>query len=149
MAITSLPGGKTQEDVLVGIVQRWTQKDPATAAAWVARFPEGALRSAAVENLVKLWVPQNDAATWLDALPPGASRDSGLRAYAEQIAPAHPREAATWAAAIANPQMQAAQLERSIRAWKESDPSSATQWLRTAALSSTLRNRLLENQTKP
>jgi len=142
-ALSTIAPGKMQNDAVVGIVQRWTQHDPASAAAWVTAFPEGELRTAAVENIVKLWPSRTEAAAWLNSLAPGASRDNGLRAYAEQIAPAHPREAAAWATTIANPQMQVAQLEKIVRSWMDSDPTSATQWVRSASLPSGVRQHLL------
>jgi len=143
LALTSLEPGALRDTVVVGIVQRWTQRDAASAAAWVAKFPEGDLRAAAIDNIVKLWPSRTDAAMWLSGLSPGASRDNGLRAFAEKIAPGYPREAAIWAATITNPQMQAAQLEDIVGSWKATDPASASQWVRTATLSSAVRQRLL------
>jgi hypothetical protein len=144
IALSALSPGRMQDDAVVGIVQRWTQRDAASAAAWVAAFPEGALRTAAVENVVKLWPSRTEAATWLSGLAPGASRDNGLRAYVEQIAPAHPREAAVWASAITDSQMQAAQLKRIVHSWMDRDPASAALWVRTASLSSGIRQQLLQ-----
>ena len=105
LAIDALPPGKAQNDVLVSIVQRWTQKDPGAVAAWVSAFPEGALRSAAMENFVKLWADGNarPAGEWLNGLAPSPSRNNALRAYSEQIAPSSPRDAAAWASAISGP----------------------------------------------
>ncbi len=54
MAIKSLPAGRPLDDALVGIVQRWVQKEPESALAWVNRFPEGALREVALENISRL-----------------------------------------------------------------------------------------------
>ncbi|MCD6049164.1 MAG: hypothetical protein K0Q55_567 [Verrucomicrobia bacterium] len=54
MAISSLPAGRPLDDALVGIVQRWAQKEPENALAWVNRFPEGALREVALENISRL-----------------------------------------------------------------------------------------------
>jgi len=143
LALTSMEPGKLQNDAVVGIVQRWAQRDPASAASWVAQFPAGDLRDAAIDNLVKLWPSRTEAAAWLNSLPAGPSRDAGFRAYAEQIAPAYPREAAGWAAAIADPQIQAAQLERIIRAWNDRDFASASRWVQTASLTPSIRQRLL------
>jgi hypothetical protein len=60
LAIQALPPGPSQDNAVMGILQRWAQKDPAAAAAWVKRFPEGPLRDTALENLVKLSAPQSN-----------------------------------------------------------------------------------------
>jgi len=69
LAAKELPAGRLQEDTVVSIVQRWAQQRPEAAAAWVAKFPEGPVRAAAIENLVVQW-SQKDAAgaqQWLAA----------------------------------------------------------------------------------
>lgn len=52
LAVESLPPGRLLDDTVVSIVQRWAQRQPEAAAAWVEQFPEGPLRAAAVENLL-------------------------------------------------------------------------------------------------
>ncbi|MBC8094321.1 MAG: hypothetical protein H7Y43_00785 [Akkermansiaceae bacterium] len=59
-ALDEMPAGKLQSDTVVAIVQRWAQKAPEAAASWVAQFPPGAVREAAVENLYAQWF-QTDA----------------------------------------------------------------------------------------
>lgn len=54
-AVLLLAPGKTQDDAVIGIVQRWVQKDPEAAAKWVAAFPKGALGETAAENVIQLW----------------------------------------------------------------------------------------------
>jgi hypothetical protein len=48
MAALELSEGKVQDDAVVSIVQRWYQKDPEAAVAWVMSFAPGELRSAAI-----------------------------------------------------------------------------------------------------
>jgi hypothetical protein len=98
LAIKELEPGRLQEDTVVGIVQRWAQREPADAATWIDRFEEGELRAAAVQNLVKLWADRNptEAGEWLKALPPGSTRNLAIAAYAEQIAPDFPQQARQW-----------------------------------------------------
>lgn len=59
LAIESLPPGKQQNDAVIGIVQRWAQKDRERTAEWVAAFPEGELRETALANLTSLAKPLN------------------------------------------------------------------------------------------
>jgi hypothetical protein len=145
LAMEGLPAGKAQNDVLVGIVQRWAQQDPVAVAAWVGRFPEGALRTAAMENFVKLWAQSDPlpAGNWLNTLPPGASRNNALRAYSEQRAPVSPRDAATWASAITDARMRNAQLETIAKTWLQSDRPAALAWISKAQFPQQVRNRIL------
>jgi len=54
-AVLGLAPGRTQDDAVIGIVQRWVQKNPEAAAKWVSGFPEGALAETASENVLQLW----------------------------------------------------------------------------------------------
>jgi hypothetical protein len=49
LAINSLPAGEVQNKTVLAIVQRWGLKDAAAASAWVAQFPQGDLRQAAMD----------------------------------------------------------------------------------------------------
>jgi hypothetical protein len=99
LAIEELEAGRLREDTVVGVVQRWAQREPADAAAWIVTFEEGELRAAALYNLVKLWADQNptEAGEWLKGLGPGSMRSLAIAAYVEQIAPAFPQQASQWA----------------------------------------------------
>jgi hypothetical protein len=54
-ALEQLPPGREQDGAVVQILQHWGQSDAPAAAAWVEQFPESPLRTAAVENLVRMW----------------------------------------------------------------------------------------------
>ena len=80
LAAQALEGGDEQDRTAVSIVQRWVQKSPQAAAAWVAQFPEGPARAAALQNLLGLWAAQDAEAAghWLLELPAGSLRDAGM-----------------------------------------------------------------------
>ena len=59
LAVDELSPGRTQNDAVVSIVQRWVQQQPEEAAAWVEQFPAGELRLAAIENVVRIWSEQD------------------------------------------------------------------------------------------
>lgn len=61
LAVDELPEGRSQQNAVVSIVQRWAQQDPAKAAEWVEAFPDGELKKAAVENLVMQWKQRDEA----------------------------------------------------------------------------------------
>jgi hypothetical protein len=59
LAIQGIAPGRAQDDAVIGIVQRWVQRQPRLAAAWVQQFPAGELRQLALETVVKLWPEKN------------------------------------------------------------------------------------------
>jgi hypothetical protein len=82
LAATALTPGEEQDRAAVAIVQRWVQHDPASAASWVAQFPDTPVREAATQNLLALWSAQDSeaAGNWLRTLPEGTLRNLGLTA---------------------------------------------------------------------
>jgi hypothetical protein len=57
--VLTLPPGKIPSAAINSMVERWAQRDPQTARAWVEEFPEGTLRETARDNLEKLAPAQN------------------------------------------------------------------------------------------
>lgn len=53
-AIEVMPVGRPRDNAVIGIVQRWAQKEPDAASAWVGAFPEGELKNSAQECLSEL-----------------------------------------------------------------------------------------------
>lgn len=51
LALDSLAPGRPRDDAVIGIVQRWLQRDPAAVTAWVSRFPDGPLRLTAINTI--------------------------------------------------------------------------------------------------
>jgi hypothetical protein len=54
LAATELSDACTQDNAVVSIVERWAEKDPKGALAWVQQFPTGILRQVALDNIAKL-----------------------------------------------------------------------------------------------
>lgn len=80
LAAGVLGAGEELSRATVCIVQRWAQKSPETAAAWIAQFPDIPSRDAAVENLLASWTAQDAsaAASWAKDLPAGALREMAM-----------------------------------------------------------------------
>jgi hypothetical protein len=78
--VATLPPGKTLERSAAEIAGAWARQDPAAAAAWIERFPEGEMRQLAVGNLLNAWTDRDCAAAlaWARDRP-----DAALRAEAE------------------------------------------------------------------
>ena len=145
LAIQTLPEGKKQNDVVIGIVQRWVQKEPDKAAEWVAAFPEGGLRETAVQNLVSIWADQSpqEAADWLGQLDEGQARDGAISALSGKLAASSPPAAAAWIESISDPERRQRELEMLGERWLTMDRQAASEWLQNAALPEPVKTRLL------
>lgn len=145
LAVKSIPPGKAQDDAVVGIVQRWAQKEPENAAAWVAQFPEGRLRDTALDNLIRLWADQDftKVGTWLNGAALGASQDMAIGTFVSKISPSFPETAAHWAEAIEDDAIRVREIERVGEAWMLSDAKSARGWIAEGELPQTTKQRLL------
>lgn len=58
-------------ETALSVVDRWVDQQPAKAAAWVARFPEGIYRRAAIERVFEEWRKSEPfaAEAWLQTMP--------------------------------------------------------------------------------
>lgn len=144
LAIQALPEGRKKDITVVGIVQRWTQKEPEKAADWVKSFPPGQLRDSAAENVVNLWSDQalDKPAEWLDTLE-GPTRDAAVSTYVGKLAAVSPPTAAVWAESIADPALRLRELERLGERWLAVDGPTAKAWLQKAPLSEEVKARML------
>jgi hypothetical protein len=79
-AAGELSPGPLQDQTVVSIIQRWSQNEPETAAAWVQEFPPSPLGFDAMENLITSWSEFDAPAAqrWIQTLPPSPLRDAGL-----------------------------------------------------------------------
>jgi len=126
-------------------VQHWVQQDPKAAAAWVEQFPDGPLRDAAVEKLLKLWADQDliGAGSWLGGLVSGPSRDAAIGAYVGKIAPTLPELAAQWTESIVDDALRFQTMEALGEAWMDQDGDAAAVWIAQTSLPATTKSRLL------
>lgn len=150
LALNSLTPGRQQDDAVMGVVQRWVQKQPEETAAWVAGFPEGALRDTALEELVKLWADEHleQAGNWLNRLVPGPVRDVAVGAYVGKVLPQSPETAAHWAVDIGDEALRIRKMETVGETWLESDAAAARAWIKQAALPETSKTRLLASNSE-
>lgn len=102
-AATEMTGGIEQERAVIGVVQRWTQRDPEAAAAWIGQLADGPLPLNAMEEMVRIWAGSDPAAVavWLGHLTKNQLRDAALASFARQLAPTAPDDARFWASEIA------------------------------------------------
>jgi hypothetical protein len=145
LAISSLTPGREQNDAVVGIVQRWTQKDPGRAAAWVEKFPESELRNTALNEVVRLWT-DNDlikSGEWVKALPAGPARYLAIETYVGKAAKLDPGSTASWVLQIQDKALRERQMERVGEAWLSANPAEARQWIQESELPADVKERLL------
>jgi hypothetical protein len=171
--VTALPAAQ-QEVATLGIAQGWGASEPASAATWALSLPEGprenALNSVITEwarrsprdaaafaqthdnrgDLVSAvaneWIPYapEQAAAWVDRLPVGQIRDTGLTRVAEIIGREDPSAAALWAQRISLPETREEQLRNICYQWLQIDPPAAKSWIATSPLSAEAKQSLLQ-----
>ncbi len=144
LAMQSLIPGRQQDDAVVGIVQRWVQKDPEQAAAWVAAFPGRAVRDAAVENLVRLWADQDmeQAEQWLTSLEVGEMRDVAIGTYVSKLVLQEPDAASRWVEKIEDQFIREREMIAVGEAWMGHDEAAARSWILHSSLPDTAKERL-------
>jgi len=66
----ALAAGPTKEMLLQEVLSAWTRQDPAAAAAYVQKMPNGVDKLNAEEAVAESWMAINPAAAvaWLDSL---------------------------------------------------------------------------------
>lgn len=149
-AFNSFPADDPKDEAIVGMVQRWTQKDPETAAQWVQQFPQGHVRDAALENLVQIWTDQDatKAGEWINGLAEGGARDTSIAAYARKLTPVDPERAVAWAEAIGDADKRAQELEAAGMTWMHADADAASAWVGRSSLSEPVKLRILASKPK-
>ncbi|MBI4657710.1 MAG: hypothetical protein HY735_02470 [Verrucomicrobia bacterium] len=145
IAIHDLAAGRNLDDTVLAVLQRWAQVEPKRAVDWVERFPEGILRQAATEELIKVWADQQprEVSDWLNSLPAGTRRDEWAGLFAAQIVRLAPGVAMDWAESISDPASRNRQSEAVALAWLDLDPATARERLAQSALPDETKQRLL------
>lgn len=82
---TALKDEGAQRETALCVVEAWTAREPAAAAAWVARFPVQLARDAAIDLIAREWRRVDRAAfeSWFAGLPDRAEIRARWRAEAE------------------------------------------------------------------
>ena len=52
-----MPSGRTRDNALIGIIQRWAQQQPEEVRAWAAAFPDGELKQSAEDWIAPFAIP--------------------------------------------------------------------------------------------
>jgi hypothetical protein len=86
------------EVAVVQVLQRWSNKSPQDAAAWVAVFPPGEFRKAGVETVTSGWLGSNPQAAfaWLSAVGDEQIRMEAGDAFAKKFLQQTPETRESW-----------------------------------------------------
>jgi hypothetical protein len=86
------------EVAVVQVLQRWTEKTPQDAAAWVELFPPGEFRKAGVEAVVSGWLVANPQAafSWLSAVADEQIRMEAVDVIAKRYLQQTPEIRESW-----------------------------------------------------
>lgn len=71
--VSSVKSEEVLNNNLPNLVEIWAAKDPPAAADWVAQFPDGDMRRAALDIIVSRWLQSDPgtASAWIQTLPEG------------------------------------------------------------------------------
>ncbi len=83
------------------------------------------------------------AASWLQGLSQGSTRDAAVGAFVGVVAHSDPATAAAWAASIGDDTQRQFRMESAARAWMDVDPSAARSWVQSSTLPADTKKRLL------
>jgi hypothetical protein len=99
-----------------------------------------------MQRLLGSWAHSDSAgaASFLQSLPAGKSRDAAISSFVGSLAYQEPEMAAPWAASIADEGARHRQMEMVAQNWLRFDSAAATAWINQSSLPQDVRNRLLQ-----
>lgn len=118
--------------LLVALVDEWARRDPASAAQWATRLPEGARRTRVLPSLVAVWAesaPAN-ALRFASSLPPGDAKNDAIASAVSGWARQDPRAVLDWARQSLQGAQQEQAYTQAVFAWSQRDAVAAAEWLR-------------------
>jgi len=139
--ISQMPAGAPRDDAEMTFASLLAEKDPQSAANWVATLPSNE-QANLVSTIARNWVETNwsEASRWIAALT-GDVRDQAL-AVAAHRENATPVDSLSVAMSIGEEQMRNNVIESVIRNWAATDPNAADTWVKAGPFPDALRNHL-------
>ncbi len=127
------------------LVRAWSEIDPAQAAGYVAALPpEDPAFSGSVATLIEQWSRYDLAAPgdWLNEFPPSPEIDRAAALYSMRAAEDDPDAAMSWAQSIEREGLRDRLSVRIGAIWRESDPESFNNFLRSGEIDEALAERI-------
>lgn len=128
----SLPDTSEREAVLVEILSRISQSDPAEAVRLRQQMAQDPIDDAELTNLAQRWAESDLSAVlgWTDSLPPGAQRDQLIARTAFIQSQSSPAQAAQLVLErIPRSEAQTEALISVVHQWAERDFDAASAWV--------------------
>lgn len=124
---------ETKANVLPGVVSQWARRAPQEAAAFAQANDH---RGDLVTAVAREWMPYSpdQAGRWVDKLPPGDARDSGLSAIGQIVANEDPAAAVLWISRMTSAPRREQELQYVCGQWVQTDPATAKAWIAASNL---------------
>ncbi|RYD35680.1 MAG: hypothetical protein EOP86_07845 [Verrucomicrobiaceae bacterium] len=144
----SLLPPETQAVRLQSLTDALGRQKPQALPQLYASLPQEVRTEVDLRNALTSLAKQNveQASAWLDGIPGGKARDSGISGLVDYLISApqpDPEAAAHWAAASADPAAHDRRLQRVAEAWKKQDPTGAAAAIQSSGLAEPVRQQLL------
>jgi len=126
----------TRRDSAALIVRYWSGRDIMAAAEWCLALPEGAMKSACLQQVALIQAAESlsSAAEWAKSLPAGSSKDSVVEALGWESSSGDPMLALDLAIDLPEGGVRARLLTHAAVVWAASDPQAAVDWARQIAV---------------
>lgn len=122
--------GPTAMETRQLLLRRWADRDAAAAAAWAIQFPEGPVRSSALEQVAIAWANSDlkNTAAWLRDLPDGESKQVATLATAYEATRSAPLTALDLASNLAPTSERNELLAHAASQWATDNFAAAAEW---------------------
>ncbi|MBO0696273.1 MAG: hypothetical protein J2P56_09265, partial [Verrucomicrobia bacterium] len=139
--ISQMPAGGPRNDAEMTFASLLAEKDPRSAANWVAALPPDE-QANVIGTIARNWVETNwpEASRWIATLT-GNARDQAL-AVAAHRENATPVDSLSVAMSIGEEQTRNNVIESVIRNWAATDPNAADTWVKAGPFSDEQRDHL-------
>lgn len=145
--IAQLPSGDLQKKAAGAVAGQWAKEDPNAAWQWALTLPEDGSRIGGAASVIQKIGHEylEKASGWIEALPPGATKDFASCSFALRILPSDPAGAADRAAFIPDASLRHSVLQEALPKWLQKDRENALRWIKeNPAVSPQLRQQLLK-----
>lgn len=123
-------GAAAVPDLVSRITRRWAVENPAPAAEWAAALPEGAARSAALEQILLSWAPLDLSAALASVRTlPQAEHDHLIPLLAHEAVRQKPLDALTLAGDLPAGPFRTELMRRAAGEWAARDTAAALRWV--------------------
>ena len=134
------------------VADRWSQQDPAAAAAWAASLPAGRDQARALDQVVENWsqLDLKAAAAFVSGQPAGLARDEMTGTIARNIGRQDATQGLGWAATISDQNMQERTAMGILWRTASQDPAQVQQLIQNSQLSDAVKQDIInrfQNQT--